>query len=186
MNIYKSKLPERSALNIKKNAFSYMESFESLYIDQNTSITSTEIGKAFFASCPKWAERLFLIRDKMATLFGIKISGRVAEMKKRLEIFNFKSGEQLGLFKVYAKSKNEVVIGEDNKLLNIRISLFSDKQFNETPFRKLTITTTVEFNNWFGRLYFLPVGLFHKFIVPSMLKGIIVELQNKKKKRRKK
>ena len=180
MKIYKSKLPEKSALNVKKNTFNFIDSFEGLYIDKNISITSTEIGKAFFASCPKWVEKLFLLRNKIAALFGLKISGSVAEMKKKLETFNCRYGEQLGLFRVYVKSKYEVVLGEDDQHLNFRVSLFSDKQLKESSFRKLTITTTVEFNNWFGRLYFLPVRLFHKLIVPSMLNGIIVELQNRK------
>jgi len=178
MKIYKSKLPEKSVLNDKKKTFNYIDSFEGLYIDKDISVTSTEIGKAFFASGPKWVEKLFSLRNQIVTLFGLKISGSVTEMKKKLETFNCESGEQLGLFKVYAKSEHEVVLGEDDKHLNFRVSLFSDTQLKENSFRKLTITTTVEFNNWFGRLYFLPVRLFHQLIVPTMLKGIIVELES--------
>jgi hypothetical protein len=178
MKIYKSTLPEKSALNDENKTFNYMDSFEGLYIDKDIRVTSTDIGKAFFASGPKWVEELFLLRNRIAALFGLKISGSVAEMKKKLETFNCEPGELLGLFKVYSKSEDEVVLGEDDKHLNFRVSLFSDKRLNENSYRKLTITTTVEFNNWFGRLYFTPVRLFHKLIVPTMLKGIIVELQN--------
>jgi len=177
MKIYKSKLPEKSVLNDKKKTFNYIDSFEGLYIDKNVSVTSTEIGKAFFVSGPKWVEKLFLLRNRIVALFGLKISGSITEMKKKLEAFNCEPEEQLGLFKVYAKSEYEVVLGEDDKHLNFRVSLFSDEELNENSFRKLTITTTVEFNNWFGRLYFLPVRLFHKLIVPTMLEGIIVELK---------
>ena len=55
-------------------------------------------------------------------------------------------------------------------------------QSNKTDNTKkdLTISTTVEFNNWFGRLYFLPVRPFHKIIVPTMLKGIIKELETQR------
>lgn len=180
MKIYKSKLPDKSVLNDTKKTFNYIDSFDGLYIDKDLSITSTDIGKAFFTSGPKWVEKLFSLRNRIVSLFGLKIAGSVAEMKKQLETFNCKPGEQLGLFKVYAKSEYEVVLGEDDKHLNFRVSLFSDKQLTENSFRRLTITTTVEFNNWFGRLYFLPVRLFHKRIVPTMLKGIIIELQNKK------
>ena len=48
--------------------------------------------------------------------------------------------------------------------------------------KNLTISTTVEYNNWFGKLYFFPVRPFHKLIVPAMLKGIIKKLEKDIKK----
>jgi hypothetical protein len=64
--------------------------------------------------------------------------------------------------------------------LNFRVSLFLKQQAPGTNYKELTVSTAVEFNNWFGRLYFLPVPPFHKLIVPAMLKGIVKELENKK------
>ena len=75
------------------------------------------------------------------------------------------------MFQVFDKNENELILGEDDKHLNFRISLFIDHQSKE-----IIITTTVIYNNWFGKLYFLPVKPFHRFIVPSMLKAIIKEL----------
>ena len=97
-----------------------------------------------------------------------------------LDNFKCEKCEQLGLFKVFDKTDDEIVLGEDDKHLNFRVSLFIDKQSENKTDKNLIISTTVKFNNWFGRLYFLPVRLFHKLIVPTMLKGIIknIEQQN--------
>ncbi len=45
--------------------------------------------------------------------------------------------------------------------------------------KTLTISTTVQFNNHFGKLYFLLVRPFHRLIVPAMLKGIIRQIETK-------
>jgi hypothetical protein len=80
---------------------------------------------------------------------------------------------------VFAKTNEEVILGEDDKHLNFRISLFLQQKQNITNKKDLTISTKVEFNNWFGRLYFFSVRPFHKLIVPTMLKGIIKELEKR-------
>ena len=79
---------------------------------------------------------------------------------------------------MFDKTDNEVILGEDDKHLDFRVSLLLDKLASKTEQKNLTITTTVKFNNSFGRLYFLPVRAFHKLIVPTMLKGIIKQLEN--------
>jgi len=170
-------LPDKSILKKDGKHYDYIDSYQSKFVDKNNTISPTEIGKAFFSSGPKWVEKLFLLRNKIVGLFGLKTSGNITDRQKQLDNFKCEPGEQLGLFKVYAKTNNEVVLGEDDKHLNFRVSLLLDQLFNETDNKTLTITTTVEFNNKFGRLYFLPVRPFHKLIVPKMLKAIIKELE---------
>ncbi|HJV20387.1 MAG TPA: DUF2867 domain-containing protein, partial [Sediminibacterium sp.] len=69
-------------------------------------------------------------------------------------------------------------LGEDDKHLNFRVSLLINRQSDYCENKKIIISTTVKFNNWFGRLYFLLVRPFHKLIVPIMLKGIIKNIEN--------
>ena len=71
-----------------------------------------------------------------------------------------------------------MILGEDDKHLNFRVSLFIDHRNDEEANKKLIISTTIKFNNWFGRLYFLPVRPFHKLIVVAMLKKIIQRVEN--------
>ncbi|MDD2793674.1 MAG: DUF2867 domain-containing protein [Sediminibacterium sp.] len=113
-------------------------------------------------------------------LFGLKTSGKITDRQKMLDNFKCEKGEQLGLFKIFDKTADEIILGEDDKHLNFRVSLFIDKQAEKRTDINLIISTTVKFNNWFGRIYFLPVRPFHKLIVPTMLKGIIknIEQQN--------
>jgi len=177
--ISKSQLPLQSILNIDKTKYDYIDSFSGILNDKQNTLTSTKLGKAFFTSSPEWIGKLFSLRNKIVSLFGLKTSGEITDREQQLNNFNCEVGEQLGLFKVFHKSENEVVMGEDDKHLNFRISLFFKQKELEITKKEIIISTTVEFKNRFGKLYFLPVKPFHKVIVPSMLKSIIDNLEKK-------
>lgn len=178
MTISKTKIPKNSLLNSNNMTYDYIDSYQGQFIDKFQNIGTTEVGKLFFSSGPKWIDKLFIFRNKVVRLFGLKTSRNVNDKQKILENFKGEKGEQIGLFKVFDKTEDEIIFGEDDKHLNFRVSLFIDKQ-NKYEY-KLVISTTVKYINWFGRLYFLPVRPFHKIIVPTMLKGIIknIEQQN--------
>ncbi len=175
----KTALPKRSILNADHKKYDYVDSYKDVLIDEENKFNSTDIGKAFFLSGPKWVEKLFTFRNKVVSLFGLKTSGKINNRQAQLDSFKCEAGEQLGLFKVFGKTIEEVILGEDDKHLNFRVSLFIEQQPTNPQKKDITISTTVEFHNWLGRLYFLPVRPFHKLIVPTMLKGIIKELEKR-------
>ncbi|WP_100615704.1 DUF2867 domain-containing protein [Confluentibacter citreus] len=176
MKVIKTIIPNDSVLNASHKKYHYVDSFQGIINDANNKFTSGDVGKAFFSSGPKWIGHLFAMRNRIASLFGLKTAGNLTDRERQLENFKCEPGERLGLFKVFTKTENEVILGEDDKHLNFRVSLFLKEQTNKTYYKELTVSTAVEFNNWFGRLYFLPVRPFHKRIVPTMLKSIAKEL----------
>tara|TARA_B100001939_G_C16644548_1_gene489052 strand:- start:90 stop:635 length:546 start_codon:yes stop_codon:yes gene_type:complete len=177
MKILKISLPNNSILNTSNKEYDYVDSFQGVLNDNENKFTSTDISKAFFSSGPKWVGRLFILRNKIVSIFGLKTSGNISDREKQLENFKCEPGEQLGLFKVFTTTENEVILGEDDKHLNFRVSLILNPKGKKTENKDLIVSTTVEFNNWFGRLYFLPVRPFHKLIVPTILKGMIRDLE---------
>jgi len=177
MALPNSPLPSTSLLFNDGKSYDYIDSYRGEFMDRNQTIGATEIGKAFFSSGPKWMEKLFTLRNKIVRVFGLKTPDKIADRTSQLKNFRCEQGDQFGLFKIFNKTNNEIILGEDDKHLNFRVSLFLDHEPNNTHKKSLTISTTVIFNNGFGRLYFLPVRPFHKLIVPAMLKGIIKELE---------
>lgn len=177
MKVNKTELSKKSILHKDGKHYDHVDSYQGEFVSKKNNVSMTEIGKSFFISGPKWIEKLFATRNMIVGLLGLKTSGNIINRQKQLDDFKCDPGEQLGLFKVFSRTDNEVVLGEDDKHLNFRVSLLLDQLLNEPHKKTLTITTTVEFNNWFGRVYFLPVRPFHKLIVPKMLKGIIKELE---------
>lgn len=165
------KIPEESLLN--NQHFDYGDSFEKEFVHKDQNLDSDQIGKLFFTSSSKWIKKLFSLRNNIVKIFGLKIPEGQNENAKDLK---YEAGDQIGLFKIFHKTHNEIVIGEDDSHLNFRVSLLLDDDNLLNKKRKLTITTLVQYNNWWGKLYFFPVKPFHKIIVASKIDAIIKNL----------
>lgn len=176
MNITKVELPEKSVLSRTKNNFDYIDSFKGQLTAIEEEIDITEIGKIFFTSGPKWGKKMFAFRNKIVGFFGLK-TGNEADSAKSDDDVKCEVGERIGLFKVFDKTNNEIILGEDDKHLDFRVSLLIDKSKDPKDINTLTISTTVKYHNCLGIIYFLPVRPFHQLIVPAMLKNIIVQLE---------
>lgn len=177
MNIQKTNLPLNSILKAD-DAFKFIDGCTSNFIDSNNTIDIQKVGQLFFSAGPKWIDTLFALRNNLVKWFGLKTTGKLTNRQQQLENFKGEPGERIGLFKVFHKTENELILGEDDKHLDFRVSLFLDKNI-ETNQKQLTISTLVKFNNIFGKLYFIPVKPLHKQIVPTMFKGIIKQINSK-------
>ncbi len=175
MKIQKVGLPPYSVL-FNQN-FDYCDSYTANMTKLQREISPVDVAKAFFTSAPKLVGHLFEFRNRIVSIIGLKTGENVIDKETALANFKGNPGERLGLFSVFERTENEMVLGEDDKHLNFRVSLMIRPVQNE-----LIITTTVKFHNLMGRLYFLPVKPFHQVIVPKMLKGIISELEKNKPK----
>ena len=173
MKVTRCSLPKASVFN-NEAAIDYLDCYQLTVLDVNNIITPSSLGKIFFTSAPKWVQSLFEFREKLARFIGLKTADKKEDRQKALDNFNCEVGQQLGLFKVFEKNQHEVILGQNDKHLDFRISIFVD-ELNDQQ-KTITLSTTVKFNNVFGKLYFLPVKPFHKLIVPSMMKGMIKEV----------
>lgn len=177
MQISETSLPQNSFLKKDKLPYDFVDSFMGEFSDEKNSITSADVGKAFFTSAPEWVGHLFELRNKIVRHLGLKTSGNTVDRETLLANFHCEPGEQLGLFKVFYRDENEVILGEDDQHLNFRVSLYMQKTMQNNGKKQLVISTAVQFHNIFGKIYFLPVKPFHKLIVPRMLKGILQKLE---------
>lgn len=169
----KHKLPNESVLNICCYKYDYVDVFMETIEDPNNKITSTDLCKTFFGkSSPKWVNMLMAFRDKVVSIFGLKTSDK----RTNTQDFKCEVGERMGIFEIFAKTEKEVILGENDKHLNFRVSLFLEPK-GQT--KNIIIATVVAYNNWFGRFYFSIVKHFHKLIVPTMLKRMIKEMERK-------
>jgi len=175
MKILKTKIPKSSILYPDQNQYNYIDSYEGAVNDKDNTMGIDDVAKAFLKPGPKWVDTLFTFRNKIVSLFGLKTPNERMDAK-RLDSFKFEPGERVGLFKIFSKTTNELILGEDDNHLNFRVSLLLEESKNDTSTKIVTVTTLVIYNNWFGRLYFFPVKPFHKLIVQSGLKISLGEL----------
>jgi hypothetical protein len=117
--------------------------------------TLEEVARRVLAGRPP---RLMRLRDALVRPFGLKTSPKGARAPPR-----FATGERIGLFTLFARSEDELLLGEDDRHLDFRLCLrVSEGQ--------VTLTTLVHFRNVWGRVYFFLVRPFHGIIVQRMLR----------------
>lgn len=160
--------PENTNLIHKK--FDYSDSFSGK-VTKDFLIESA--AKTFFNTAPGWVQNLMRLRNRIVKYFGLKVSDIPEDPDEALKSVSWESGEKIGLWQIFYKSETEIIVGHDDKHLDFRVS-FLKKQSSDQI--ELTLTTIVVFNNLFGKIYFIPVKLFHKPIVKAMLKNIVKEL----------
>ena len=119
-------MKEESLLHFDNSDYDYIDSYEYTIIDKKNRIDIPEIVKAFAKPGPKWFEGLFALRNKIASLFKLKTPAMVTK-KEGNDSNKYEVGTQAGIFKVYDKTATEIILGEDDKHLDLRISLLLNK-----------------------------------------------------------
>lgn len=163
MQITACALPQNSLLSTGQ--WDYTDSYSVNLTTENQPITPQLLAKAFFSGSPAWVEFLFKLRNKIVAGFGLK----VPDSKPNIQDFEIKKGQTFGIFHIYDLTETEVILGENDKHLDFKVSLFCAK-------KEIIISNVVKYNNIAGRLYFAIVKPFHRLIVKSMLKNILKNL----------
>jgi hypothetical protein len=167
MKITKLNIPETSILFPGREQFDYIDSFGGDFDDINNEIGIDEVTAAFLKPLPRWADSLMSLRNRIVWLVGLKRSKKsYGEISRE----QFAKDGKIGFFNVYERTANEIILGEDDKHLNFRISIFLGKNESSPVKKTVVVTTVVTYNNWMGPVYFFFVKPFHKCIVPAMLK----------------
>lgn len=175
-----TEIPRQSILKDKESSFGYIDSFQSSFSGKGTENDIIPVAELFSSSGPKWANSLLKIRDLIVKPFGLKTSEQIAKSPQQPDHMRYEVGSQHGIFKLLYKSENEVVLGQEDTHLDVKVSLLLEPSINESN-KTLSITTAVKFNNFFGKLYFLPVKPIHKLIVRKSLENIILQMENYQK-----
>ena len=100
---------------------------------------------------PWWVRALLCLRNKLVKPFGLKVDGRMTDM-------------------ICDKNENEIILGMKDKHLSFYVSLWSGKK--EQNIQNLKITTIVQYQNMFGKVYFFIIYPFHKIIIRNMIKKL--------------
>jgi hypothetical protein len=114
---------------------------------------------------PAWFRVLLRLRDAMVCPFGVKTSGQLREVQT--------NGIQVDFFPVLDEEENEIVLGEDDKHLDFRLSLL--RHFSNGRM-EVIVTTVVHVHNRLGRTYISLITPFHHLVVRRSLLRLVRRL----------
>jgi hypothetical protein len=138
----------------------------SLRLPDGASNDLDAVARAALGTAPGWVALLLRLRDLIAGMIGLKTANQSAQHTTTHATLQV--GDRLGIFKLFDRSVDELLLGEDDRHLDFRVSVLIQHKENADW---AIISTVVRFNSWLGRAYFLSVRPFHKLIVPAMMRS---------------
>ena len=120
------------------------------------------LAQATLSNPPYWITAAMSLRDAAVRLFGVRTSG---EIRSRLKT---DSRDRIDFFPILSRSECEIVLGEDDRHLDFRLSLLLSQRPNGQD--DLVATTVVRCHNLLGRAYLAAIMPGHILVVRSALR----------------
>ena len=122
------------------------------------------LARFLFAQQPSWVGKLMLVRDAVVARFGLKTGKHLATLAGAA------ADRRVGIFKVYSTDATEIVVGEDDRHLDFRVSVLCSRTGGPDAGARLTVSTVVHCNNLLGRSYLFVIAPFHRLVVKASLR----------------
>jgi hypothetical protein len=122
------------------------------------------LARFIFLHQPRWIGKLTSVRDAMVAGFGLKTARHLATLAGDAR------AARVGIFKVYSTSDTEIVLGEDDKHLDFRLSVLCSPGPMPEGGRQLVVSTVVHCHNLLGRTYIRVIAPFHRMVVKASLR----------------
>jgi hypothetical protein len=122
------------------------------------------LARFLFAQQPAWVGALMRVRDAIVARFGLKTGAQLASLAHAPQ------ARRVGIFKIYSVSASEIVLGEDDKHLDFRVSVLCSDGAAPDDRRQLTVSTVVQCHNLLGRTYILIIAPIHRRVVTASLR----------------
>lgn len=154
-------VPDASSLLRTLKAVHFSDAYQT---QCNPKLNVQDAYEAIFGHSPQWVRSLLTIRGVVASTLGLK---HVADGDfSRAPGENYQVTQRVGLFTVQSIESNELIVGDNDKHLDFRISICRS---SANGVEMVTVSTAIEIHNAVGRLYMLVVKPFHRLIARSML-----------------
>lgn len=135
----------------------------SIELPGGASTNPEVLARFIFSQKSSWSSGLMTIRDMLVAGFGLKTEKHL----RSVDAGNEES--RVGIFKIYSKDQTEIVLGEDDKHLDFRLSILCADTPAVPGKRRLVVSTVVHCHNRSGRAYIFLIAPFHRLIVRSSL-----------------
>lgn len=161
-------LPEGSTLRAVLPGAHYADAYQTN--DPAPASSALQAWLDVTARTPRWTQGLMALRNRLVRLVGLKDLGQLGDLDNRPhphDAANYRVGDRVGIFEIRHLGEREVVMGQNDKHLNVQVSL-SKQECAGRPV--LTLSTVVHIHNTLGHAYMAVVTPFHRAIVPAMLR----------------
>jgi len=172
-NISKIEVPSISKISDQLSSVYFFDSYKTPIT--NSERSALEIYLGLVSQTPTWVNCLMTIRNKLVTTIDLKNLGHLDDTDPVKTGNDYRVGDRVGIFSILSLSDREVILEDNDKHLNAKVSVC---KLGEDVKIAVAISTVVDIKNTFGRIYMLFVTPIHKLISPAMLR--LADMRNNK------
>jgi hypothetical protein len=163
-SITTTEVPASSNIGKQLQGADFFDSYEMPL--EHAGRSALEIYLGVISKTPAWVNVLMAARNRIVRLLGLKNLGHLGDLHKTKAASDYRIGDRIGIFTLLSNTDNEVIMGDSDKHLDVKISIYKLVQEGK---ESVASTTVVHIHNLLGRVYMLFVVPFHKLIVPAVL-----------------
>lgn len=156
-------LPAKSGIAHVYTSVNLADAF-AIRLPLSASSDPDQLARFIFTHQPSWIGNLTRIRDVIVACFGLKTAKHLATLA------GDSTNGRVGIFKIYSTNETEIVLGEDDKHLDFRVSVLCSVEPAPESGRQLTLSTVVHCHNLLGWAYILVIAPFHRMVVKASLR----------------
>jgi hypothetical protein len=156
-------VPSQSAVATAFKSVNLADAF-SIHLPSDASINPDVLARFIFSEQPSWIAALTKVRDAIVARLGLKTAKHLATLSSDA------TAKRISIFKVYDTSETEVVLGENDKHLDFRVSILCTPGSPRNTGNQLTLSTVVHCHNRLGRAYLSVIAPFHRQVVKASLR----------------
>ena len=134
----------------------------------NPKLSPQDVYEAVLGCTPGWVKMLLKMRGIVASILGLRHEG-VADFQLTPKA-RYQIGQRVGMFSIQSIEPNELILGDNDKHLDFRVSIYRSSL---NGVEMATVSTAVEIHNTIGRLYMLVVKPFHRAITRAMVQRAV-------------
>ncbi len=161
-----SKKIRKIALPAGSNYSNYIDhvDYSDAFMIQGVDIelSTKEVYVMLFSDTPPWIKSLMKIRNKLVSLVGLKTDIVVTDTDTSILL----EGSSMGMFEIYYIGKNEIIAGEKDRHLDFVVSVLKQED-------RVTVSTLVQYYNFFGKAYMTFISPFHKLIIKQIMRKLV-------------
>jgi len=156
-------IPSRSAIATAFKSVNLADAF-SIRLPPGASRNPDVLARFIFSVQPSWIGVLTGVRDAIVAGFGLKTATHLATLSSD------PAAKRISIFRVFGSSETEVILGENDKHLDFRVSILCTPDSLQNTGNQLTLSTVVHCHNRLGRTYLSVIAPFHRQVVKASLR----------------
>lgn len=168
MNAQTSEVPAFSALSGSlRTAYFYDCYAVEIPADARSPL---ELYLSVVSQTPRWVDFLMKVRNQVVARLGLKNMGALSGIDPQKSPQAYRIGDQAGIFKILEMHEREIILGETDKHLDVKISVTTSDKPGCTV---VSVATVVHVHNLLGRVYMFFVAPAHRIIAPATVSRLV-------------